>query len=119
MGQPVVFFEVLGSDGEALRSFYTDLFGWKIDKTPGLTDYGWVPATTAGLDGGIGTASNSWSGHLTVCVQSDDPQATLDRAAQLGGKTLQPPLQLPGGCTIALVADPEGHAVGLVKPPPT
>jgi predicted enzyme related to lactoylglutathione lyase len=115
-----VFFEVLGSDGDALRSFYGDLFGWKIDKTPGPMDYGWVPATTAGLDGGIAAASNGWSGHLTVYIQTDDPQATLDRAAKLGGKTLQPPTKLPGGrTTIALVADPEGHAVGLVKPPPT
>jgi predicted enzyme related to lactoylglutathione lyase len=31
MGQPVVHFEVIGKDGDALRSFYSNLFGWEID----------------------------------------------------------------------------------------
>ena len=31
MGQPVVHFEVVGKDGAALRSYYSDLFGWQID----------------------------------------------------------------------------------------
>ena len=31
MGQPVVHFEVMGQDGEKLRSYYSELFGWKID----------------------------------------------------------------------------------------
>ena len=31
MGNPVVHFEVLGKDGEALQSFYSDLFDWKIN----------------------------------------------------------------------------------------
>ena len=28
MGQPVVHFEVIGKDPDALRSYYGDLFGW-------------------------------------------------------------------------------------------
>ena len=31
MGQPVVHFEVVGSDGEALRSYYAEMFGWEMD----------------------------------------------------------------------------------------
>ena len=31
MGQPVVHFEVMGQDGERLRSYYAELFGWAID----------------------------------------------------------------------------------------
>jgi predicted enzyme related to lactoylglutathione lyase len=30
MGQPVVYFEIVGKDREALRSFYSELFGWDI-----------------------------------------------------------------------------------------
>ena len=29
MGQPVVHFELHGTDGEALSKFYGDVFGWK------------------------------------------------------------------------------------------
>ena len=31
MGQPVVHFEVIGKDGPALQSYYSELFGWEIN----------------------------------------------------------------------------------------
>ena len=31
MGQPVVHFEIIGKDGEALQKFYSDVFGWELD----------------------------------------------------------------------------------------
>jgi predicted enzyme related to lactoylglutathione lyase len=31
MGRPLVHFEVMGKDGEKLRSFYAELFDWAID----------------------------------------------------------------------------------------
>ena len=30
MGKPVVYFEIAGRDGEALKEFYGNLFAWKI-----------------------------------------------------------------------------------------
>ena len=30
MGQPVVHFEIVGKDGEKLRSYYSELFGWEF-----------------------------------------------------------------------------------------
>jgi predicted enzyme related to lactoylglutathione lyase len=30
MGQPVVHFEVVGKEGEKLRSYYSELFGWEF-----------------------------------------------------------------------------------------
>ena len=31
MGQPVVHFEVIGKDGEKLRSYYSERFDWEIN----------------------------------------------------------------------------------------
>src|SRR5436190_24365081 len=31
MGQPVVHFEIIGTDPEKLQSYYSDLFGWQIN----------------------------------------------------------------------------------------
>ncbi len=47
-------------------------------------------------------------------------QATLDKAAELGGKTLIPPVDIPTG-TFAWMNDPEGNTIGLwkSKEPPT
>jgi len=52
---------------------------------------------------------------VTFYVEVDDPAAALEKIAQLGGKTVQEPVDVPNGPTIALFADPEGHTIGLVK----
>jgi predicted enzyme related to lactoylglutathione lyase len=45
MGRPVVHFEVMGKNAEELRSFYAELFDWKIDEDNAL-DYGLVERET-------------------------------------------------------------------------
>ncbi len=47
----------------------------------------------------------------------DDPATDLERIESLGGATVMPATEIPGGPTIALFADPEGHVVGLAKRP--
>ena len=66
------------------------------------------------IDGGIGKAPEG-AGHVTFYIGVGDPQAALEDITRLGGKTIQPPIEVPGGVTFALFADPEGHVVGLVK----
>ena len=39
MGQPVVHFEIIGKDGERLRSYYSELFGWEFGDVMGPTNY--------------------------------------------------------------------------------
>jgi predicted enzyme related to lactoylglutathione lyase len=48
MGQPVVHFEVIGKDGEKLRSYYSELFGWEFGDPIGPPNYSFksrVPAS--------------------------------------------------------------------------
>jgi uncharacterized protein len=116
MPDPVIFFEVLGKDGGALRQFYSDLFGWSVTLAPAPMDYGMVASDDAGIQGGIGADPEGGPGHTTFYVHADDPQATLDRVEALGGRTVLPPTQLPGGGVIAMFSDPEGHKIGLYKP---
>jgi len=113
MGNPVVHFEVLGKDGKRLQQFFGDLFGWRIDANNPM-NYGMVEATDGGIAGGIGPTPEG-QGHVTFYVQVDDPAAYLAKAEKLGGKKLMDPMEVPGGPTIAMFSDPEGHVVGLVK----
>src|SRR6202040_3109606 len=113
MTHPVVHFEVSGKDLDKLNSFYAELFGWKTQKVPGEMPYAMVEKEDGGIGGGIGEAPNG-NGHVTFYVGTDDPQATLDKAEKLGGKTIMPVTELPQ-VTIALFADPEGHVIGLAK----
>ena len=113
MGHPVVHFEVSGKNLDRLESFYSELFGWKTQKAGGGMPYAMVEKEDNGIGGGIGQAPEG-NGHVTFYVDTDDPQATLDKAEQLGGKTILPVTELPQ-VTIALFADPEGHVIGLAK----
>jgi uncharacterized protein len=113
---PVVHFEILGQDAPALRNFYSEAFGWAPGPAEeGLMEYSMVHLKDqGGIDGGIGRAPLG-TGHVTFYVGVADTQAALDRIGRLGGRTVQPPTQLPGGATFALFADPEGHVVGVVS----
>jgi uncharacterized protein len=113
MANPVVHFEVLGSDGPALQKFYGKLFDWKIDSNNPM-NYGMVEATEGGIAGGVGPTPDG-STLVTFYVQVDDLQGVLDRAEQLGAKTVMPPMDVPGGPSIAQFIDPEGNRIGLVK----
>lgn len=116
MGRPVTHFEILGQDTAALRQFYGRAFGWTLG-TPGgdAMDYAMVETDSgAGIGGGIGKAPQG-TGHVTFYVSVEDPAAALAEIERLGGKTVLPPQEVPGGVTFALFADPEGHVVGLFK----
>ena len=115
MSNPTVHFEVLGKDQDGLKSFYTELFGWKTSDIPSASGeaYALVEPEDGGIGGGIGQAPPGQE-HVTFYVSTDDPQATLDKAEELGGRTILPVTELPQ-VTIALFADPEGHVIGLAK----
>ena len=112
MPNPVVWFEVVGRDGSALQRFYSDLFGWKMEVMPEM-NYGIVEAGEGGIGGGIGQAPDG-DGHVTAYAAVDDPQAYLDKAEQLGGRTVVPVTEMEM-VTFALFTDPEGHLFGIVK----
>jgi predicted enzyme related to lactoylglutathione lyase len=114
MGNPVVHFEVVGKDAEALLSFYKDAFDWQMQPTiPGYVMA--HPGGEGGINGGIGAAMDGSTGHVTFYVAVPDLEATLSKIESLEGSTVMEPTDVPEGPIIALFADPEGHLVGLVK----
>src|SRR5262245_4982830 len=118
MSNAVVHFEVAGKDGPALRDYYTKLFGWKFQIWEGGPDYGLVApgAETKAIGGGVGACPPNAKAYVTFYVQVDDVQASLDKAAKLGGRVILPPTPIPGVGTNALFTDPEGNMIGLFKP---
>jgi uncharacterized protein len=116
MGNPIVHFDVNGPDGESLQRFYGDLFGWGIQPVP---DIGYALVDTRsglGVNGGIGTSQDG-SSSVRFYAEADDLQAVLDRAESLGGKVALPITDM-GMVTFALLADPDGLVVGVVKREP-
>jgi uncharacterized protein len=113
MANPVTHFEIVGQDGAALQQFYGSLFDWTIDANNPM-NYGLVPPTPPGIGGGIGPSPDERP-HVTFYVEVDDLQAALDKVEKLGGKTIMPPMDVPGGPAIAQFADPEGNVIGVSK----
>ena len=116
MGQPIVHFEIIGSDAVRLQRFYSDLFEWTVAQPSGpeLGFYGMVGADSSGFPVGIGLQSGGGV-RTTAYVQVADLQATLDRAVAMGGQVVVPPTEIPGVLTFAHFADPDGNVLGLVK----
>jgi predicted enzyme related to lactoylglutathione lyase len=119
MGQPVVHFEVVGKDGAALQSFYSDLFGWKIDSNNPM-QYGVISQESnggIGIGGGIGQGPDGYAGHVTFYVGVPDVEAALAEAERLGGTRTMGPEQVMEDIEIGLFTDPEGHTIGVIKIP--
>ena len=113
MPAPVVRFEIMGGKGNQLEKFYGDLFGWKIDSNNAMK-YGMVDTgTQGGINGGVGSSQDGGK-RVSVYVQVEDLDAALAKAEKLGGKTILPPSQVPGGPKLAMFADPAGNVTGLL-----
>ena len=115
MTRPVVAFQIRGKDPQRLAEFYRELFGWDI----GVAN----PMGVTNISPGIGGPVEGVGGHIlgaeapgvSIFVQVLDPHETLRKAEEMGGRAVMQPFDIPGGPTIAQMADPEGNVVGLVK----
>ncbi len=116
MGRPVVHFEIMGADGEALQRFYGGLFGWRIEPVEETQGGYRIVHTDAGrgIDGGLGAFPGA-PAYTTVYVHVDDLDAAVAQAQELGGTVLAPPREVSPGVFSAILRDPEGHVIGLIR----
>jgi len=120
MGQPVVHFEVIGQDGDKLRQYYSDLFGWEINADNEMK-YGMVAREGntspdgVGIGGGIGGGPPGYGGHVTFYVAVPDVEAALAKAESLGGKRIMGPEKIMDMVELGHFSDPEGHVIGVVN----
>jgi uncharacterized protein len=110
----IIHFEIVGRDGAALQRFYSDLFGWKLN-TDNPGGYGMTEADQTGVVAGIGSSADGGAGHVTGYVAVPDIDAALARAAELGGSVVMPKFSPGAGAVLGLMADPEGHVIGLTE----
>ena len=113
MKNPVVHFEVVGKDKDALVPFYRELFEWEIQdaSAPGV-EYALVPRDEEHIGGGIGATSQG-EGHVTWYVGVADVDAALAKAEELGGTRVMGPESPAPGTVIGLFRDPVGHLIGV------
>lgn len=106
--------ELMTTDVEAAKKFYTSLFGWATEEAP-MQDVKYtivkvagesvggmmaIPAEAAGMP-------STWSLYVTV----DDADAIAGAAETLGGRVLRAPADVPEVGRFCVVQDPQGATI--------
>lgn len=126
MSRPI-HFEIHAVQPERAIAFYSGLFGWQFDKWEGPMPYWLVitgPDTERGINGGLlprqgGAPVAMAAVNAFVCtVDTADLDASLVRAAALGGIVVVPKMPIAGVGWLAYAKDTEGNIFGLMQPDP-
>jgi predicted enzyme related to lactoylglutathione lyase len=122
----VVHFEIHAGDPPRARDFYTALFGWTFTRWEGPMDYWLVttgPDSAPGINGGMIQRQGAVDGTAVIAyvgiVDVPDLDATLRRAAELGGEVVVPKMPVPGMGWLGYLKDTEGNIVGAMQSDPT
>ena len=115
MSNPLCHFELMTADPDKCKAFYSRIFDWTFDdqSLPGYT------LVNAGAEpsGGVFRKPDEAPGPcMNIYFQTDDVEATLARAVEAGATVLVPKTIIPSVGEFAIFADPEGIAVGLLRP---
>jgi hypothetical protein len=107
-GEPVDWFEVLGSDGGRTQRFYADLFGWSA----GGEGYAMVDTGAGrGIQGGLGSSTDAhWA---TIYASVADVEQTLAKAESLGGSRIYGPMAVDDHMQTGAFRDPAGNVFGV------
>ncbi|MFJ6537127.1 VOC family protein [Paenarthrobacter sp. NPDC091711] len=108
--------DLMTSDTEKAKAFYTALFGWTYETGDQEKYGGYITASKDGrMVAGImekqadmGAMPDLWSTYL----RTDDIAATTAAAAASGGQVLLEPMEVPEQGSMAMYADASGAAIG-------
>jgi len=124
---PVVHFEMPYENKERLVKFYTQAFGWQMQKLGEEMGY-YVTATTAEIDedgmikrpgainGGFYPKQSDTSVCPSVVIAVENLKEAMKKVVDAGGKVLSKPIGIPGIGQFVSFTDTEGNRVSLLQP---
>jgi predicted enzyme related to lactoylglutathione lyase len=125
----IVHFEIPSDNLERTKKFYTDLFGWKMEKMPGTgeREY-WIFSTTtngkdhSSSDGG-GSEQRTISGGMMerqmpqepimIYIGVDSVTEYSNKVERLGGKVIKQKTEVSGYGWFAICTDTENNGFAL------
>ena len=129
----IVHFEIPADDVNRAKKFYSDLFGWKIEKISGSTDNNngrltsaatgepieyWIITTTddkgnkAAVGGGM-MKRQMQEHHITNYINVNSVDEYTSKVEDLGGKVFAPKHTVPGMGYFALCSDTENNVFAI------
>jgi hypothetical protein len=110
---PIAHIEIPAANPNAVGTFYSDVFGWKIGINP---EHNYMTfQSEGGLRGGFpGPSEPTYQpDRLLVYLTTDDIDATLAAIEAHGGKTVVSKTEIPHVGWWAIFTDPAGNHIGL------
>lgn len=109
--------ELMTSDVDAAKAFYTALFGWELqdEQAQGMV-YTLIKTADQKIGGLMAIpaeahdAMPAWGAYVTV----DDVDKQVERATQLGASLVVAPRDIAGVGRFAVIRDPQGAMLSLI-----
>jgi predicted enzyme related to lactoylglutathione lyase len=113
-------FEISGENLEILITFYSEVFGWRFERAPGVDEYWLIHAAPLDkksvqfkpVNGGITRAKASDCG-LLLYFSVESVNESLKKIEELGGKVLISKQEVQDMGWFAKVEDPEGNSFAI------
>ena len=109
----IVHVEIPSANMEAAGKFYQELFGWKISPMPEMNYTMWEAGDGDEYGGFPQVSDENPAGQVLIYIASDDIDADLKKAVQLGGKVIHPKAEIPQMGWFGIFQDTTGNVLGL------
>lgn len=116
-----VWHELHTGDRAKAQKFYTQLLGWQVKDVPMGPGDAYGLCTLGGSDvAGItkSMAPANVPPHWLQYIHVDDVDSYANKAKELGGKVMQPPMDIPSIGRFSVIVDPQGASFALFKGAP-
>lgn len=112
-----VWHDLMTSDTDGAAKFYGEVAGWGTQAWSGDTPYTLLTNNDAPL-GGMTLISdemrkNGVPPHWLPSVGVENVDESAAKAAELGGKIVAPPMDIPGAGRYAIIQDPQGASIAI------
>lgn len=118
MANPFTHVELSTTDLEKAKSFYTQLFSWKLEDVPVGGDNTYTMINVGeGTGGGMMKSPvpgmpSAWLAYVLV----DDIHASTEKARSLGAHVMKDVMEVMNAGWLSIITDPTGAALGLWQP---
>ena len=117
----VVHFEIPYDDQNRAQKFYSDVFGWEINKFPDMeyyiattapSDEKGHPKESGAINGGL-LPKDPTGEHPIIVIDVPEIDEHIKKVEASGGKTIMPKMKIGEFGLYARVADTEGNVIGI------